>query len=299
MSSPWVVSRTAPGIPASVRRACRRLRDRCSSRRESSRSSAGWLDGRAVARVCFVIAAARAERPGPARRAVSLVGDVMLEQEVVLARVVDAIEHPAQLVLVRSGEAVAERNVAVGRHAHEAEPRAARIGLAHAFVNFLERVAHVREAMAASGERRVEKLGGEVWKPVSTAESPRPRSRIRAATTSSPARSRPPRIRAPRRDGVDGRDIEILPGERDARADGATTMAREQHLDVRHDEVVAAHAVREDAELVLLLARPVDRHRDADVVRHDPVDDLFAQQRRVRRQTRVDLFSQRSARSRA
>ena len=54
------------------------LADRYPSSRESIRSSADWAASvRAVARVRFVIAAARAERPRPARAAVGLVGDVM------------------------------------------------------------------------------------------------------------------------------------------------------------------------------------------------------------------------------
>src|SRR6476646_2130107 len=76
------------------------------------------LDRRAVARVCFMIAPARTERPGPAGRTVSLVRDVVLGEEVVLTRVIDTAEHGAQLVRVGAGEAMAERNVAVGRHAH-------------------------------------------------------------------------------------------------------------------------------------------------------------------------------------
>src|SRR6185295_2604626 len=100
------------------------------------------LDSRAVARVRFMIAAARTERPGPAGRTVSLVRDVVLGKKIVLTRVIDAVEHGAQLVRVGAREAMAERDVSVGRHAHEAKSRAAGIGLAHAFVQLLERVAY-------------------------------------------------------------------------------------------------------------------------------------------------------------
>src|SRR5215475_10483580 len=74
---------------------------------------------------------------------------------------IDAIEYAAELVLVRSREAVTERNVTVRRYAHEPEPRAARIRFTHPLVNFFEGVAHVRESMAAFCKCRLEKLGGE------------------------------------------------------------------------------------------------------------------------------------------
>ena len=91
---------------------------------------------------------------------------------------------------------------------------------------------------------------------------------------------------------VDRRNIEILAGQRDARANGTALVAVEQHLDPRHDDVVAAHAVREHAMLVLLFLRAVDRHRDADIVLHHPVDHFLAQQGRVGRQARVHLLAE-------
>ena len=53
----------------------------------------------------------------------------------------------AELVRVGSGEAVAQRDVAVGRDAQQAEAGAARERLAHALVDFLERLLDVREAV--------------------------------------------------------------------------------------------------------------------------------------------------------
>src|SRR5262249_53913434 len=93
----------------------------------------------AVAYVRFVIAAAGAERARPARAAVGLVGDVMTLEERNLRVAVDAVAHRAELVRIGAGEAVAERDVAVGRDAEQAEPGAARVGLAHALVDLLER----------------------------------------------------------------------------------------------------------------------------------------------------------------
>src|SRR3954468_3145942 len=97
-----------------------------------------WLRCRAITRVRFVIAPAGAQRPRPAGGAVRLVIDVMRLEEGRLRGVVDAVEHAAQLVAVRPRETMAERNVAVGRHAEQAEPRTARVRLAHAFMNLLE-----------------------------------------------------------------------------------------------------------------------------------------------------------------
>src|SRR5678815_2075166 len=119
------------------------------------------LRRRAVPRVRFVITPARAERTRPAGGAVGLVVDVMRLEERRLRGVIDAAEHTAELMAVGAGEAMAERDVAVGRHAEQTESGAARMRLAHPFVNFLERIAHVRETVPASGERRLEVIGGE------------------------------------------------------------------------------------------------------------------------------------------
>src|SRR5262245_28791975 len=116
---------------------------------------------RAVPRVCFVITTTRAQRTRPTRRAVRLVRDVMLDEKLVLPAVVDPVEHAAEFVLVRSGEAMTQRDVTIRRDSHEPEPRAARIRLAHSFMNLLERVAHVRESMPTSRERELEVLGGQ------------------------------------------------------------------------------------------------------------------------------------------
>src|SRR5262245_18052162 len=72
--------------------------------------------GGAVARVGLVIAAARAHRTRPARRAVGLVRDVMRVEERRLFRAVDARVHVAKLVVVRSGEPVTQRDVAGRGH---------------------------------------------------------------------------------------------------------------------------------------------------------------------------------------
>src|SRR5256885_14313070 len=50
-----------------------------------------WPRGLAVPRMRFVVAAARAERPGPARAAIGLVRDVMFFEERVLRVPVDAV----------------------------------------------------------------------------------------------------------------------------------------------------------------------------------------------------------------
>src|SRR5580765_4190470 len=64
-------------------------------------------------------------------------------------------------------------------------------------------------------------------------------------------------------------------------------MPLEQLLNLRRDDVVAAGAVVEDAELVLYLARSVDRDRDADLVLGEELDDLRLEQRAVGREAEV------------
>ena len=71
---------------------------------------------------------------------------------------------------------------------------------------------------------------------------------------------------------------------------GLVRCRLQQLLDFRRDHVVAAGAVMEDAELVLHLARAVNRDRDADVVLDQELDDVRAQERGVGRQAEVDRF---------
>ena len=92
--------------------------------------------GRSVARVRLVIAAAGADRPRPAglavglaRRCDALSRNVLL----LLPRSTPSCTVPS-CVLVRAGEAMAERDVAVGRDAHQADAGAARIRLGMALV---------------------------------------------------------------------------------------------------------------------------------------------------------------------
>src|SRR5581483_2346843 len=90
----------------------------------------------AVTGVRLVIAAARAERTRPADAAVGLVRDVVLVEKGLLRAAIDAVAHAADLVRVAAGEPMAQRDVAVGRDAEQAETRAAWIGFADALVQF-------------------------------------------------------------------------------------------------------------------------------------------------------------------
>ena len=91
--------------------------------------------GVAVARVRFVIAAARTERPRPACAAVGLVGDVMRFEKCALRVAVDPVPDRPQSVRVGAGESMAQRHIAVCRDAEQPEPRTAGKGLAHTLVD--------------------------------------------------------------------------------------------------------------------------------------------------------------------
>src|SRR5512133_1591272 len=225
------------------------------------------LGGRAVASVRLVIAAAGAERPRPTRCAIGLVRDVMLGEKVILTRVIDAVEHGAELVRVRAREAMTERHVTVSRDPHESNPGTARIRLAHSLVQLFERIADVRESVPPAGERRLEKIRRER---LESAEQ-RLKAFVLNRVLSLPRCRDRREADLPEPDLleemlVDRDDVEVLSGERDARANRPPPMARQELLDVRDDDVVTPHPVRERTVLVLLLARAVDRHGDADVV---------------------------------
>src|SRR5262249_59461604 len=92
---------------------------------------------------------------------VGLGGDVMLLQERRLRVAIDPVAHGPELVRVRPGEAMAERDVAVGGDAEQSEAGAARVGLRHALVNLLERVLDVREAMMSVDDDVLYEFGAE------------------------------------------------------------------------------------------------------------------------------------------
>src|SRR5687768_14352713 len=72
------------------------------------------LVGGAESRMGFVITAAGAQRPCPARLAIGLVAHVMRLEKIMLLRAVDAIPDGAELVIVRPGEAMTQRHVSGG-----------------------------------------------------------------------------------------------------------------------------------------------------------------------------------------
>ena len=82
----------------------------------------------------------------------------MLFQKIDLHQTVDAVAHSAQLVCVRSREAMAKGHVAIGRNAHQAQPRATRICFAHAFVDFFDGVLNVRKPVVPVLERGLQKI---------------------------------------------------------------------------------------------------------------------------------------------
>src|SRR5258708_29677073 len=86
-------------------------------------------------------------------------------------------------------------------------------------------------------------------------------------------------------------DVESLRSQCHAGADRPAAMLTEQLADLRSDDVIAADAALEDAELVLHLLGAIDRDGHADLVLDEPLDDLRPQQRRVGRKAEVYLFA--------
>ena len=78
-------------------------------------------------------------------------------------------------------------------------------------------------------------------------------------------------------------DVEVLLREGHTRADGAAPMSTQQLTNAGKDDIVASGSIREDAKAILLIAAAIHRDSDADVILDDPVDDLVAEQRGIRR----------------
>src|ERR1041385_9505164 len=117
---------------------------------------------------------------------------------------------------------MAQGDVAVGGDTHEAKPGAAWIRLAHSLVDLLERVAHVREAVPSPRECGVEEVSRQRLKAAQQFLKPLILDRV----LSLPRRRHRSEADLPESDLleqmlVDRRDVEVLTGECDARADGA------------------------------------------------------------------------------
>ena len=71
-------------------------------------------------------------------------------------------------------------------------------------------------------------------------------------------------------------------------ADWLSRVTPQQFPDLRHRHVVAARTAVKNAELVLHILRTVDRNRDGDVILDQEVNDVWLEQRPVRRQIELD-----------
>src|SRR5678810_497557 len=139
---------------------------------------------------------------------------------------------------------MAEGNVAVGRDAHETEAGTTRVRLAHALVDLLQRVAHVREAVMSSGERVLEELLSETLELAEhrleavfldrVVTLPRRRHRREADL---PEADLVPQVK------IDRLDVEVLFRQCHTRAHRPPAVPLEEHADVRQDDVVAPHPV--------------------------------------------------------
>ncbi len=116
---------------------------------------------RAVSRIRLVVTAAGANRPRPAGLTVGLFRDVMRLEKRLLTIPAHAVVHGAELVRIGSRETMTERDVTVGGDAHQPDAGAAGIRLGVSLMDFLQRLAHVGEAVMAIVQRRVEVFMGE------------------------------------------------------------------------------------------------------------------------------------------
>src|SRR2546422_2003522 len=112
----------------------------------------------AVVNERFVIAAAGADRPRPAGMTVAARSNVMRIETLLARRVTDAsFLHVSHLSHIGIDKGVTEIDVARRSDAQQTEAGAARICLADAAVQLLQRVVHIRETMMASGDRPVDR----------------------------------------------------------------------------------------------------------------------------------------------
>ena len=87
---------------------------------------------------------------------------------------------------------------------------------------------------------------------------------------------------------VDAEHVGDARGERDARGDGPRAVACDQRADAGLDDVVAAAAVGEDAELVVQFLGAIHADRHADVVFGEELDDGGSEQGGVGGEAEID-----------
>jgi hypothetical protein len=139
---------------------------------------------------------------------------------------VDAVADGAEPVIGGAGEAVAERHVAVRGDAHQPHAGAARVRLARALVDLLERVAHVGEAVVPAGERGLEELVRQRVELVEHASEAVVLDRVSAAVGGGDRREADfAEADLLGEVAIDADDIEVLPRQRDARADRPARVA--------------------------------------------------------------------------
>ena len=202
---------------------------------------------------------------------------------------IDAGGDVAQRVLVGIDKAMAGSDIARRTDAHQAQAGAAGMRLVDALVEFGDRVADVRESVHLAAQRVLEVLLGQHMELAQNtvhaafADGIEPIRRSRHRREADLVESE-----LVLQVAVDSHDVRDAGGQRNARRDRARAVARDQRFHARCDDVVAAAAVGEDAQLVVQLRRAVHADRDADIVVREELDDRGRQQRGVGGEAEID-----------
>src|SRR5688572_6351054 len=168
----------------------------------------------------FVIAAAGADRTRPARLAVGLVRDVMRVEKLLLLLPRHAVANGAETVIVRPCEAMAQRDAAVGRNAHQSKPGAARVRFGMTVMDLLQRFANVRKPVMPVCQRRFEIIGSKRAELIEQVIEAAIRNRVIASWRRGyRGEAHFPESKLVRQMLIDPLDVERLPRQRDARTD--------------------------------------------------------------------------------
>src|SRR5262249_40634445 len=110
------------------------------------------MTGVTVADVCFVMAAAGAQRSSPARVTVVLCVNMAAAQEVLLLLAVDPAGDVAQRVCVGVDETMTGSDVTRRTDADEAERRTTRMRFVDALIQFSQSIAYIRKPVYLAAE---------------------------------------------------------------------------------------------------------------------------------------------------
>src|SRR5882762_9096421 len=185
-----------------------------------------------------------------------------------------------------------QANISLGSDAEHAETGATRVGFTDPAVQFFQRVAGICETVLLVLQCVVAVFRGEFGELIEDAVHLMPADVIQPLRTRR-GRSKTNGLKADllREMAVYAAHVADAGRERYAGADRIRTVALQQHLDFRDNDVVAPPAIVKDALAIIEFRVPVHTHGHSYPVFREKFDNIFLQHRAIGWQTELDLLA--------